>query len=84
MALNRRLQVLVDEERFQRLERRSKDTGASIGTLVRRALDEAYPGVPRDRRAAGERLLAAKPMRVEDWDVMKAQMLDEMSALPDE
>jgi len=39
-VLNRRLQVLLDDERMERLERRSAETGASAGEVVRRAIDE--------------------------------------------
>ncbi len=78
MALTRRLQVLLDEERFERLERQARDSGASIGLLVRRAIDEAYPPPSSDRRRAAEEFLASEPMPVEDWDVMKRQILDEV------
>lgn len=78
MTLTRRLQVLLDEERYGRLERRARESGASIGLLVRRAIDEAYPPEVTDRVAAMEEFLASEPMPVEDWDVMKRQMLDEM------
>lgn len=37
----RRLQVLLDEDRYERLRQRSKRTGRSIGELVRSALDRA-------------------------------------------
>lgn len=37
----RRLQVLLDEDRYERLRQRSKRSGRSIGELVRMALDKA-------------------------------------------
>ena len=37
----RRLQVLLDEDRYERLRQRSKRSGKSIGELVRMALDRA-------------------------------------------
>lgn len=77
--LSRRLQVLIDDERWERLERRSAETGASVGEVVRRAIDEAVPAVDRSEAiAAAERFLAAPPMPVDDWDVMKREMLDEL------
>jgi hypothetical protein len=66
-----RLQVLVDDERLRRLELRARATGASVGALVRDAIDVAYPGVETDRERAGTALLEAAPMPVEDWDAMK-------------
>lgn len=78
--LTRRLQVLIDETRYERLRRESKRTGAPVGAIVRDAIDEKLPPDPDPDAvaAAARRLLEAEPMPVEDWDVMKRQMLDEM------
>ena len=73
-ALGHRLQVLIDDERLRRLEQRSKSTGASIGSLVREAIDIAYPGVKTDRERAAAAFLAAEPIPVKDWDEMKAEL----------
>jgi hypothetical protein len=81
--LNRRLQVLIDDDRWERLERRSAETGASVGEVVRRAIDEALPTSPEEASAAGARFLAAAPMPVEDWEEMKGEMLDNMGPLPE-
>jgi hypothetical protein len=78
--LNRRLQILVDDERFERLARESERTGAPVGELVRRALDHEYPSSQRDveREGAGRELLAmAPPPDPEpDWEDQKREMLD--------
>ena len=76
MPLTRRLQVLLDDERYERLEQRSRETGASVGALVRRAIDESYPPAGVDADRAGAEFLAADPMPVDDWDVMKRELLD--------
>lgn len=76
MSLTRRVQILLDEERYERLERRSRESGASVGALVRRALDEAYPPGSIDPERAGAEFLAAEPMPVEDWPAMKAELLE--------
>lgn len=78
MPLTRRLQVLLDEERFERLERRAAETGASIGALVRRAIDESYPSGTGDAEEAGAEFLAAAPMPVDDWPAMKEELLRTM------
>ena len=52
-VLDRRLHVLLDDERFDRLARLASDRGVSVGALVRRAIDVAYP-------AGGERRSAAR------------------------
>lgn len=41
--LTRRTQVLLDEERYSRLQRRAEETNRSIGAVVREAIDVAYP-----------------------------------------
>lgn len=78
-SLTRRLQVLIDDERYERLRRESKRTGAPIGAIVREAID-SWVSPTRDSAsvaAAADRLLAADQMPVDDWGVMKSQMLDE-------
>lgn len=74
MPLNHRLQVLLDEDRLRRLEQRSRASGASVGALVRDAIDIAYPGVKTDRERAAAAFLAAEPIPVKDWDEMKAEL----------
>jgi ribbon-helix-helix CopG family protein len=76
--LSRRLQVLIDDERYKRLAREAERAGAPIGELVRRAIDHEYPPVGNDRGAAAERLLAmAPPTDAEpDWDEQKRELLD--------
>ena len=78
MSLTRRTQLLLDEERYERLRRRADERGTSVATLIREAIDRAFPKVPPDRARAGRRLLAARPMPVEDWPAMKREMLDDM------
>lgn len=80
--LNRRLQVLVDDARFERLAEESKRSGAPVGELVRRAIDHEFPAVGQqvERERAGQELLAmpapsgqgAEP----DWEDQKREMLD--------
>jgi hypothetical protein len=80
--LNRRLQVLVDEERYELLAQESKRVGAPIGELVRRAIDREYSrgGQATEREAAGRALLAMPPPPGEgpepDWEDQKRELLD--------
>jgi hypothetical protein len=74
--LARRTQVLLDEERYTRLEERARRTGASVGALIRAAIDVAYPGAPSDRARAGQELLDAEPMPAADWPELKRDLLD--------
>jgi hypothetical protein len=80
--LTRRLQVLIDDERYERLRGEAERTGAPIGAIVRAAIDDRVgPGFDRAaRRAAADRILGApRPAgREPDWEAQKEQMLDEM------
>ena len=78
MALDQRLQVLIDEERLARLRGESQRTGAPIGAIVRDAIDDRLGGGEAARRAAAHALLAEPVLegREPDWEVVKAEMLD--------
>lgn len=62
-TLSNRLQLLLDDERRERLERESERTGAPVSELIRRAIDHVYvrpdtaPGdmVAAEESSAGER-----------------------------
>ncbi|MBA2575826.1 MAG: antitoxin [Euzebyaceae bacterium] len=77
--MDRRVQILLDGRRYDLLEREAARRETSVAALIRAAIDRTYAGDDANRREAGRRLLAAPPMPVEDWEQMKAQMLDEMS-----
>jgi hypothetical protein len=64
--LTRRLQVLIDDERYERLKAQSERTGVPIGEIVRRAIDRALPATAERRREAIDRFLAAEPIPVPD------------------
>jgi len=66
--------VLLDEDRYQRLERAARARRTSVATLVREAVDAAFPAEPRPRAEAGRRLLDAEPIAVEDWDRLKGEV----------
>lgn len=80
--LNRRLQVLVDDARFERLAEESRRSGAPVGELVRRAIDREFPalGKQAERERAGQALLDLLPPPGEgpepDWEDQKQELLD--------
>jgi hypothetical protein len=78
--LKRRLQVLIDDDRYDRLTAESARSGAPLGELVRRAIDHEYPPSDResDRERAGRELLAMPPPPgpEPDWEDQKREMLD--------
>jgi hypothetical protein len=75
--LTRRLQVLLDENRYRRLEAAARRRRVSVATVVREAIDRDLGPTAQDRRAAGRRLLAAPPMDVGDVGDLLAE-LDEL------
>lgn len=79
-TLTHRLQVLLDDERIERLQRHASQRGISVAALIRDAIDLAYPSERGDRQRAIDELLAAEPMPVDDWAEMKrtdrASLLD--------
>jgi hypothetical protein len=83
-TLKRRLQVLLDDDRYERLRRRAEETGDSVGEVVRGAIDEAIPRVDPDRAKAIEELLALPPMPVDDWEVMKREIEEMYDPLSEE
>jgi hypothetical protein len=80
--LNRRLQVLIDDERYARLARESERIGTPMGELVRRAIDHEFPAAGEHgvRERAGRELLAMPPPPGDgpepDWEDQKREMLD--------
>ncbi|HXL88497.1 MAG TPA: CopG family transcriptional regulator [Streptosporangiaceae bacterium] len=64
--LNHRLQLLLDDERYERLTALARQRGSSVAAVVREAIDRGLPTTQRRRSAAGKRILAAEPMPVDD------------------
>ncbi len=73
--LTRRLQVLLDDSRYRRLHAEARARRASVGALVREAIDRTFP-VPLERkRAAARAILAAAPMALPtDIRELKAEL----------
>ncbi len=74
LMLTRRLQVLVDDERYVRLERLAHAQRVSVATLVREAIDAAYPASSPARRRAAQHILSAEPMDVPDIDDLRDEL----------
>jgi plasmid stability protein len=78
--LTRRTQLLLDDDLHRRLREIAAQRGISMGALIREAIDEKLSSVQDDRAQAIDELLAAEPMPVDDWPVMKRQMIEDMNA----
>lgn len=75
---DRRLQILLDEPRFRRVEAAARERRLSVAAVIREAIDVALPADLESKRAAADAILAAKPMDVPDTvEELKAE-LDEM------
>jgi hypothetical protein len=72
--LNRRLQVLVDEKRYRRLEAAARRRRVSVATVVREAIDRDLGSPVLDRGRAGRRFLAAPPMEVGSVEDLLAEL----------
>jgi plasmid stability protein len=79
-ALNHRTQLLLDDDLHRRLRETAAQRGISMGALIREAIDEKLSNVQDTRAAAIQELLDTDPMPVEDWPVMKRQMIEDMNA----
>jgi len=75
---DRRLQILLDEPRFRRVEAAARERRLSVAAVIREAIDVALPVDLESKRAAADAILAAEPMDVPDTvEELKAE-LDEL------
>lgn len=62
--LSHRLQLLLDDERYERVHALARQRGTSVATVIREAIDRGLPATQRRRSAAAKRILVAEPMHV--------------------
>jgi hypothetical protein len=72
--LERRLQILLDDERHRRLVAIAEERGVSVAAVVREAIDRGLPTSDGRRRAAGQRLLDAPDMPVPEPPGLVAEL----------
>jgi hypothetical protein len=77
MALEHRLQILIDDERHRRISAAARERGVSVATVVREAIDRGLASPDTRRHAASQRLLEAPDMPVPDAAALHAE-LDEL------
>lgn len=73
----RRLQILLDEERYQRVNKAARQRKTTVAAIIREAIDRGLPASNRRRQAAADLILAAEPMSAPEPDVLRAE-LDEL------
>lgn len=71
VAKSRRLQVLIEDEQWSRLEALAADRGVSVASVVRDAIDRTVPGGRAERRRA---VLEAEPMPVPDPPELRKEL----------
>ncbi len=69
-----RTQVLLTPAQLARLKRIAERDGRSVGSVIREAVDSFVEAEPDKRQRALKRLLAMNAP-VDDWEVMKAEIL---------
>lgn len=73
--LERRLQILLDEARYQRVAAEARHRGVSVASVIREAIDRALPATAPQREAAADRILSAPDMPVPpDPSGLKAEL----------
>ena len=72
--LTRRLQVLLDDKRYHRLEVAARRRRVSVAAVVREAIDRDLGSPALDRSTAGRRFLAAPPMEVGSVEDLLAEL----------
>lgn len=72
--LTRRTQLLLDEERYARLERRAAATNRSVGAVIREAIDRAFPSEEMTRAQAAEYFRTAPRMDISSDDEIRREL----------
>jgi hypothetical protein len=75
--LERRLQILIDDERHRRITAVAKERGVSVATVVREAIDRGIADPAGRRSSAADRILEAEDMPVPEPGELLAE-LDEL------
>jgi hypothetical protein len=74
MPLDHRLQILIDDERHERISAAARERGVSVATVVREAIDRGLASGDTRREAAGRRLLDAPDMDVPDPQELRSEL----------
>lgn len=76
LMLDRRLQILLDERRYQRIASLAKARGVSVAAIVRDAIDRGLPAEPARRSTAARRIRDASPMPVPAPEDLRSELDD--------
>lgn len=76
MRFDRRLQLLLDEDRYQRVSSLAQQRGTSVAAVIREAIDRGLPSTDRRRAAAARLVLGAEPAAVPEVQDLLAELDD--------
>jgi cytochrome c-type biogenesis protein CcmH/NrfG len=74
MSLDRRTQLLLDEERYRLLEERASRDGTSVAAVIRLAIDNELGRDPDDAAEAVRELLDMPPADFPDWPTVEDEI----------
>lgn len=77
-TLSHRLQLLLDEERYQRVAAEARARGVSVARVIRDAIDRSLSPTQDRRAAALRQILGAEPMPVPEHPADLRAELDEI------
>ena len=72
--LDRRFQILLDDERFERLAAEARARGVSVAALIRELIDRTFPPVSPAKARAAKRILSAPDMPVPEPAGLRAEL----------
>ena len=75
--LDRRVQLLLDEERYDRLAAEARKRNLSVAAVIREAIDGRFPPRSRERTRAARAILDAEPMPLPDPEELRKE-IDEL------
>jgi hypothetical protein len=70
-----RTQVLLSPEQLARVKRIAARDGRSVGSVIREAVDSFVEAAPDSRERALQSIMSMNAP-VDDWEVMKAQIME--------
>lgn len=76
MSLDRRVQLLLDQQRYDKVAALALKRGTSVGSVIREAIDRGVPSAEDRRQAAARQILAAEPVAVPDVPELLAELDD--------
>lgn len=72
--LTRRTQLLLDEDRYLRLQQRATATNRSVGAVIREAIDQAFPSASMTKAQAADYFRSAPTMDIATPDDIRRDL----------